>query len=59
MALGQPDVEQRLGGVAGRRRNSGVAVVHAGGESGAVVEKMELASEADRIGGRRPAQRDR
>src|SRR5258708_28079684 len=51
IAWGKRGVEQRLGGVARRPPNCGVTVVHAGRESGAIVEEMELAAQADRISG--------
>jgi hypothetical protein len=45
------EAEQRLNGVAGGRCDSGVVVVHAAGQSGAVVDEVELASEVRWIGG--------
>ena len=47
----QRGVEQGLNGVAGGRCDSGIMVVHAARQPGAVIDEVELAPEADRIRG--------
>jgi len=51
VASRQCRIEQRLSSVTCGRLNSRVAVVHPSRQSGAVIQKLELAAEAGRIGG--------
>ena len=46
----QRRVDQRFGGMTGRRRDPGVVVVHAGRQPRALIDKMELPAELHRVG---------